>query len=608
MRTFLAILFCFSATLLCGQVEARENCADENPGQIAQLTSEGCHFEQMANDCKDWFAKNPETLEHAKDCDHPAAEEDSKSLFAACAKEFRDQWTSLFTTMSAAAENLDRCDHDIECKKQLAFESYFNCRGPDGKPQFPCADEKQLADISAGDLLRKRESLRTLAARDSKLRTVLQANGVTLLQESSRSQNLSADEVALVLKSELRKLGIKYQCYDSTSLMQMMCSATAEVVDPAMLLGGAALGLKGGKWAARILSGVATEKKIARVTSEGIEYSQSTSKALSTRLAQYLPDQKKALDKMGVAYGDLKDSRAVGAAPVQSERQAAGKGIQAEPGIDDQIEVKSGARTTKTRSAITRALEHPDFPAELERLHKEGYQVVIDPTLSHPNGTVKAVHAGRAKIISLRPDSNWATFMHEVQHQYFSKFIFDTYNDLSLSVRSGHDIRSTIPDEVRAKYTSKQIDELEKYMKAEMPEIAANERLSGMQENELYGFRRYLGQSEGDSYTDSFARKALEKLASNGTLTAPQQQILNEIKARAREEKFIATAPIAGSVAGGLAAAPVIIHYLFKPSTNEVLIRDSKSGSYLYIKPDDEVGKAPAHTHIKSRYDSMDDD
>lgn len=80
------------------------------------------------------------------------------------------------------------------------------------------------------------------------------------------------------------------------------------------------------------------------------------------------------------------------------------------------LEVQPPYPTKKATGPLVNAFEHPDFPALQKKLSEKGYRIVIDPTISSPGSGLGGYFHGSQKVIALRPDSKWHTFLHEVEH------------------------------------------------------------------------------------------------------------------------------------------------------------------------------------------------
>lgn len=72
------------------------------------------------------------------------------------------------------------------------------------------------------------------------------------------------------------------------------------------------------------------------------------------------------------------------------------------------------------------ALRHPRMKSLLKKMNKEGYKLLVDPTLAvqHDNKIVFGSYRSWAKTIRILPKTHWETFMHEHQHMIFDKMGF----------------------------------------------------------------------------------------------------------------------------------------------------------------------------------------
>lgn len=93
----------------------------------------------------------------------------------------------------------------------------------------------------------------------------------------------------------------------------------------------------------------------------------------------------------------------------------------------------------------TNAFLHPDMPRYLKKLEEYGYSLVVDPATF---GTRLGNYARRdLRVIALKPEATWLTFLHEFQHVEFNVKILDRLGDLSFedaARRSPSELRSIL--------------------------------------------------------------------------------------------------------------------------------------------------------------------
>jgi hypothetical protein len=80
------------------------------------------------------------------------------------------------------------------------------------------------------------------------------------------------------------------------------------------------------------------------------------------------------------------------------------------------LEIKAAPVPKRRRvSPKMPAVQHPDFIQTLHYLQKNGYQVLVDPSLKLQN-KARACYRSSRKFIALNPRSTWESFVHEVEH------------------------------------------------------------------------------------------------------------------------------------------------------------------------------------------------
>lgn len=285
-------------------------CATDAFQNTQDLKMFGCNIEQMASDCQEWFKKNPETIKYAKDCKAPInIDAASKDSWEACKEAFGESWlgiwNSLATSIKKDNEFYDACENEpeLKCKRQLADESYFQYKS-----------DAELRDTLTGDLIKKRENVRAMAARDPKYRKALLEKGVPLGELREGFQDIPSGLVWAAAREKMRQLGVKAQCYNDAGYSRMACYAIATIVDPTLIAGGAALGIvKGGRWVKAVFN---VEKKAVKSEILAISAPEKSKaqqiKARKNRIeAKILPDSLDpsdldSLSRSQMSYSDLK--------------------------------------------------------------------------------------------------------------------------------------------------------------------------------------------------------------------------------------------------------------------------------------------------------------
>lgn len=271
----------YSFSFQASALEAAGGCVDCLSSQAKELQRYkdfGCDLGLFTNECKKWFDENPETLKYAKSCSKNEGPE-GQTWLKACVDAGIENWSEILSLLSTSANAIETCDNNMECKRQLAKDAFFVCKNKDGSNQYPCTDEKQLSDVYAGDLMRKRDKVRTLALQDKDYREKLIQAGV-LLPLPGKGVDFSFDLLKKIAEAKLGELEVKYSCYNSAGYALMACYAIASVVDPSIVLGAPGTMLKGSKWVHHALK----SKKINRAKSTVIPQELKTFDTAAGRL------------------------------------------------------------------------------------------------------------------------------------------------------------------------------------------------------------------------------------------------------------------------------------------------------------------------------------
>lgn len=251
----LKILFISAFTLLTFAAHAKDseggfclNCVTSaNRSAIQEMAQFGCDTQNMTQECKTWFKENPDDIKYAKDCSKPDSAK--TTWLQACKDAGIENWTEILELLTYSAKAIEACDADIECKRTLAKEAFFSCQNKDGSIQYPCVDSKQLDEVYAGDLARKRDKVRALALQDKSYREQIEKAGYQMPKSDGRGFGFSPTALKAMAEAKMKELGVKYACYNSAGYAHMACYAVASVVDPTILVVAPGVVVKAGKWA-----------------------------------------------------------------------------------------------------------------------------------------------------------------------------------------------------------------------------------------------------------------------------------------------------------------------------------------------------------------------
>jgi len=246
---------------------------------------------------------------------------------------------------------------------------------------------------------------------------------------------------------------------------------------------------------------------------------------------------------------------------------------------------------SKSANAKTPALLHPDMPIYFKIMKKLGYELHIDPTLKFIGAG--GVHSPHAKIIAIKPQSTWQTFIHEFQHLQFSQLLQKDFSKIQSQVQSGKKLKNILPRKTLKSLGPRKTKLLQKSLKKGHQQIGINEMMSVSDELALLGFKPYqiytkseaieAGAHHSYGYALKHQLKSLNRLTESGQKLTPKQK-LTYLQTRlsltgANNAYIIQNAPyIVVSTAGGIAAANAIYQdnekafehaaeYFFDPET-----------------------------------------
>lgn len=263
------LIFGWSQTFAAGTLDVGP--CDIPSGTLTLIPELQCNVEMLSAECVDWFIENPDTKAYGRHCSDPherrtTLEQLKDTCGEAWGKAWMEMWAMLAGIWNGAAESFKQseefflqCENDasLDCKRQLAVESYFKFRTDD-----------ELRDVSTLDLLRKRTQVREMAKRDPKYKQMLERANVPLPEGESSLPPMPPLSVLLgVANKKLSQLKVKFQCYNGIGYTRMACYALGSIIDPTIALGGAGLAAKGGRWAWFALTAT-TLQRAGEVTSK----------------------------------------------------------------------------------------------------------------------------------------------------------------------------------------------------------------------------------------------------------------------------------------------------------------------------------------------------
>lgn len=186
---------------------------------------------------------------------------------------------------------------------------------------------------------------------------------------------------------------------------------------------------------------------------------------------------------------------------------------------------------SKNGNFDSNAFEHPQMAEYHSKLKAMGYKLVVDSSL--PFSNANNYFWQETKVVALRPNSTWSSFIHEFQHAEFESLISLNFSEIqSLAKKGGEEIAPMLAktfdyDPVRAK-------KLVQLIRMGLPEIAVDESLSVTEQLALMGWKRFIPQknSHSEKYMLRHQVHALLDLQKTETLTAVQAQTLRNAQLR----------------------------------------------------------------------------
>jgi hypothetical protein len=384
-------------------------------------------------------------------------------------------------------------------------------------------------------------------------------------------QNHSVQSLNELVVQSLERQGYKFTCMSSYDVSHFSCDVVIQAFT--LIAGGYGIAAKLGKPSKAIDGlkaapmGLAAESTAATsvtppnfsAASKIRNFSKNIFKPINRPSSIHVDDvlaqtsiDLKALEKMGVKFSKSYDPTSLNSnvkiwkitkletSPEQLENY--GKVLNI-----DKLPPPGTATGPKTN-----AFFHPEMARHKAELEQMGYRLTVDTSI--PFTGAGAYHWSYTKVVSLRPDSTWQTFLHEFQHAEFSHYLKRSFSWLESRVSSGSTLHDSMSPQLIEKLGTDRVKRLETLLKRGVPQNAINETLSVDAELRAMGFRRYIpGLGTGaKKYALRHQITDLNKIAeSGGTLTTKQSKTLSEAKIRY-------AALLAYEVGGPVAVGPLV--------------------------------------------------
>lgn len=237
-------------------------------------------------------------------------------------------------------------------------------------------------------------------------------------------------------------------------------------------------------------------------------------------------------------------------------------------------------------SGSSLALTHPEMGAYLKQMRQMGYDLVVDSSQRHVGAF--GYFSDARRVISISPDSTWATFIHEFQHlEFFEKIMKQNALREFEMIRlvDKEDLLTSLNPEYVKYVGADKIRQIQSLLdRGITPELAINESLSGAAELKALGWKRYIPGGNGWAAHRYMLRHQITELENLGPFMTEQQEKLvraNKIKHTASQVAEIGALTTAG--AAGVYGAYKLYSSLSSDEVKQVLY-DPKGNMFVQMK------------------------
>jgi hypothetical protein len=230
----------------------------------------------------------------------------------------------------------------------------------------------------------------------------------------------------------------------------------------------------------------------------------------------------------------------------------------------------------------TPALLHPEMAAEMARLEQMGVRVVVDTSLPHTNAG--AIYDPNTRIVAIRPNSDWRTFQHEVQHVDFDDYLGRDARFIQTRqavLQEGRSLRDVLPPDALTRYSPRELRLIERMLRDSFSAGGIDETLSTNRELALMGWRRLSWDAQAiatrryglNQRTYDIAQRAAAGLP----LSEAEQRILRsaqvqtQILSLADRARVVAPRVIRGGATGGAVGGTAILTLVYNEDAREML-------------------------------------
>jgi hypothetical protein len=390
--------------------------------------------------------------------------------------------------------------------------------------------DKVLSDVH--------ERLQNIAKTKPSLAGFLKSNSVQSLND-------------LVVQA-LERQGYKFTCMSSYDVSHFSCDAVIQAFT--LVAGGYGVASKLGK-ASKAADGLKAAEAIgtAESTSAAAASAPNPSVASSIRdffknffkpinapesvsvkkVAAQTASDIKSLDKMGVKFRPSNDPTYLDSNVNTWNKTKLETSPGQKPDYGKVLNIEELPPPGTATGPSTNAFLHPEMAAYKAKLEQMGYRLTVDT--STPFTGAGAYQWSYTKVVSLRPDSTWQTFLHEFQHAEFSHYLVYSFSRLEATVANGGTVRGLMSPQMMQTLGSEKVERLQTLLQKGLPSNAINETLSVEAELRVMGFRRYIPVI--GTGTEKYAlRHQITDLnsitESGGALSVEQSKTLSQAKMR----------------------------------------------------------------------------
>jgi hypothetical protein len=463
------------------------------------------------------------------------------------------------------------------CKDRL-LEEFPDIKNSYGSNYQGVKYDKVLSDVH--------ERLQNIAKAKPSLASFLQNHPVQSLNE-------------LVIQA-LERQGHKFTCMSSYDVSHFSCDAVIQAFT--LIAGGYSVAAKLGK-ASKTVDGIKAANTIGAAESTAAasvtapnpgaaswirDFFKNFFKPINApssvsvkNVAAQTASDIKSLDKMGVKFRPSNDPTCLDGNVNTWNKTKLETSPGQKPDYGKVLTIDELPPPGTATGPSTNALLHPEMAAYKAKLEQMGYRLTVDT--STPFTGAGAYQWSYTKVVSLRPDSTWQTFLHEFQHAEFSHYLEGGFSRLEASVANGGTVRGLMSPQMVQTLGADKVQRLQTLLEKGLPELAINETLSVEAELRVMGFRRYipLVGTGTEKYALRHQITELNKIAeSGGTLSTAQSKTLSQAKTRYAALLAYDTGGPAAA-AGALGATEIGALKLYQKNG------DKDPNSYLQIVYDD---------------------